>query len=69
MVVDLVSEKNYNLFDLINMLFMAIFLSNFAGLVPYSQTITSQLLLTIILSILMMLGIWFQGFFFNKVFF
>lgn len=57
MVLDLVSEKNYNLFDLMNMLFISVFLANFAGLVPYSQTITSQLLVTLILSMIMMLGI------------
>lgn len=69
MVIDLISEKNYNVFDLINMVFVSIFLANFSGLIPYSQTITSQLLVTIILSLILMFGIWFQGFFFNKIFF
>lgn len=54
MVSDLILEKNYNYFDLANTLFSVIFLANFSGLLPYSQTITSQLLLTLLISLLLM---------------
>jgi F0F1-type ATP synthase membrane subunit a len=57
LVWDLVSEKNYNIFDLVNMLFISIFLANFSGLLPYSQTITSQLIVTIIFSVILMFAI------------
>lgn len=57
MVVDLITEKNYNYYDTVNMLFGVVFLANFSGLLPYSQTITSQLLLTITIALILMLGL------------
>jgi hypothetical protein len=57
MVIDLITEKNFNYFDTVNMLFAVIFLSNFSGLLPYSQTVTSQLLLTLIISMILMFGL------------
>ena len=69
MVVALITEKNYNYFDIVNTLFSVIFLANFSGLLPYSQTITSQLLLTLTIALILMLGLWFHAIFFNKLFF
>lgn len=67
MVVDLVSVKNFNYTDLITLFFSLIFSCNFAGLLPYTQTITSQLLFTLFLSSVTMLLIWVHAFSANKI--
>ena len=54
-VIDLIAAKNANYIDLVTLFFSIIFSCNFVGLVPYTQTITSQLLFTLILSSITML--------------
>ena len=64
---DLITKNNFNYISVLNTLFTLIFLSNFSGLLPYTQTITSQLLFTLILSFVILLVIWAQSFFSNKI--
>lgn len=66
-VIDLVTNENYNYSDLISLLFAIIFTANVSGLVPYTQTVTSQIIFTLILSSLVMYTVWFQAFYFNKI--
>jgi len=66
-VIDLVTAKNDNYADLVTLFFSMIFSCNFAGLIPYTQTITSQLLFTLVLSSLTMLIIWLHSFVTNKI--
>jgi F-type H+-transporting ATPase subunit a len=67
MLIDSVSSKNYNYIILINFFFTTIFICNFAGLFPYSQTITAQIAFTFAFSMLIILTIWFNSFFANKI--
>lgn len=64
---DLITKNNFNYISVLNTLFTLIFLSNFSGLLPYTQTLTSQLLFTLILSFVILLVIWAQAFFSNKI--
>ncbi len=64
---DLITGNNFNYISVLNTLFTLIFLSNFSGLLPYTQTLTSQLLFTLILSFVILLVIWTQSFFSNKI--
>lgn len=66
-VVDIVSKKNYNYSDIITIFFSLIFICNFSGLIPYSQTVTAQILFTFVLSLITILIIWFHAFSDNKI--
>ena len=47
---DLITKANFKYSSVLLTIFFVIFSSNFSGLLPYTQTITSQLLFTLILS-------------------
>jgi ATP synthase subunit 6 len=65
--MDLITFNNFNYISLITTLFYVIFTTNFSGLLPYTQTITSQLLFTLILSLISMFLIWLHAFSNNKI--
>ncbi len=67
LVTDLVNKANYNYNDVITTFFSIIFTSNFSGLIPYSQTVTSQMVFTISLSMLTMFTVWAHAFYDNKI--
>ena len=69
MALNVVSPKNTGFSILLEGLFGLIFMSNFFGLLPFSQTMTSQLIFTIFFSFIAMLVVWLQAFFLNKIFF
>lgn len=54
---DLILENNYNYISLLNTFFLAIFLNNFSGLLPYTHTLTSQLFFTLLLSFIVLIMI------------
>lgn len=64
---DLITRANYNYSSLISTLFVGIFICNFSGLLPYTQTVTSQLLFTLVLSFLVMFIIWVHTIVDNKI--
>jgi F-type H+-transporting ATPase subunit a len=66
-IIDLVTSKNANYADLVTLFFSLIFSCNFAGLIPYTQTISSQIIFTLMLSSLTMLIIWLHAFATNKI--
>lgn len=66
-IMDIVSKKNYNYNDLITAFFAIIFTCNFSGLIPYSQTVTAQMIFTLVLSLITMLTVWFHAFYDNKI--
>ena len=51
LMLDLITSSNFNYISIITTIFYVIFASNFSGIIPYTQTITSQLLFTLILSL------------------
>jgi F-type H+-transporting ATPase subunit a len=51
-----VSVKKYSMLPLLYVLFLFIFFSNLLGMLPYSMTVTSHLILTIFLSLGLFLG-------------
>lgn len=67
LISSLINKKNYNYNDLIGLYFCLIFSANFVGLVPYTQTITSQLAVTLFLSMTIMLTVWLHAFYDNKI--
>jgi len=66
-ISDIISKKNYNYNDLVTIYFSIIFSCNLFGLLPYSQTLTAQLLFTLILSLLSLFTIWLHSFYANKI--
>jgi F-type H+-transporting ATPase subunit a len=64
---DLITVKNFNYISVLTSLFFIIFTSNFSGLLPYTQTVTSQLLFTLVLSFLTMFLIWLHTVVHNKI--
>lgn len=64
---DLIKMGNFNYLTFLAVLFFVIFSSNFSGLLPYTQTITSQLFFTLIISFITMLLIWGHSFSINKI--
>lgn len=67
LVTDLVSRGNYNYNDMVTTFFSIIFTANFSGLIPYSQTATSQMVFALVLSLITMFTIWFHAFYDNKI--
>lgn len=67
LVTDLVSKENYNYNDIITTFFSIIFTANFSGLIPYSQTATSQMVFALVLSMITMFTIWLHAFYTNKI--
>lgn len=67
LVTDLVSKANYNYNDTITTFFSVIFTANFSGLIPYSQTITSQMVFALSLSMIIMFTVWSHAFYDNKI--
>jgi F-type H+-transporting ATPase subunit a len=55
-IKDSVSVKRYSFVLLFYVVFLFIFISNIVGMVPYSMTITSHLILTIYFSLAFFLG-------------
>jgi len=66
MVKNIIQKKSYNYSDLLSVFFSIIFVSNLSGLIPYSQTVTAQIIFALALSLITMLTIWFHAFFSNK---
>jgi ATP synthase subunit 6 len=56
-VIDNIGKKNQNFFPFIFVLFLFLIVSNVVGLIPYSFTITSHLIITIALAISIFIGI------------
>lgn len=67
LVTDLVSKANYNYNDMITTFFSIIFTANFSGLIPYSQTATSQMVFALALSMITMFTVWSHAFYDNKI--
>lgn len=67
LVTDIVSNENFNFSDIVTTLFSFIFAANFSGLIPYSQTLTSQMVVALSLSMITMLTIWMHAFYSNKI--
>jgi F-type H+-transporting ATPase subunit a len=57
MVVDIIGYKSQKFFPLILSIFLFILISNVIGLVPYSFTITSHLIVTFALALAIFVGI------------
>jgi len=57
MLIDNVGEKGQKFFPFIFVLFSFVTISNLIGLIPYSFTITSHLIITVGLSILVFIGV------------
>ena len=66
-VKDTLNSKNALWKDWSGLLFCLIFFFNFTGMVPYSLTITAQVIMTFALALMTMLTVWFQGFYNNKI--
>jgi F0F1-type ATP synthase membrane subunit a len=56
-IKNIITKKNFNYTDLLITYFSIIFAANITGLIPYSQTITAQILFTLILSLIIILTI------------
>jgi ATP synthase subunit 6 len=67
LITDLNSAKNFNYIEIVTLFFSIIFICNFSGLLPYAQTITSQMLFTLLLSGTTMLIVWGHAFMNNKM--
>ena len=59
---DILSEKNIKYFPITFSIFILIFYTNLLGLIPYSFTLTSHLIITIFLSLTIFLSMMFIGF-------
>jgi len=57
MLIDNIGEKGQKFFPFIFTLFLFIFISNLIGLVPYSFTITSHLIVTFSLALMIFIGV------------
>jgi ATP synthase subunit 6 len=66
-ISDIISKKNYNYNEIVTLYFSIIFTCNLFGLLPYSQTLTAQLIFTILLSLLSLFTIWLHSFYTNKI--
>lgn len=66
MVVDVIGKKGLKFLPLVLSLFLFIFLCNFLGLLPYSFTVTSHLIITLSLGLIVFLSILFYGFYKHK---
>lgn len=66
-VKDQIGKKNENYFPFILSLFLFILFSNLIGMVPYSFTITSQIVLTLSLSVAIIIGVTVLGFYIHKL--
>jgi len=58
LIKDLIKKTNYIYIDNIITIFLTIFCSNIIGLLPYTQTLTAQLVCTLFLSLFTILIIW-----------
>lgn len=56
-IKNIITKKNFNYLDLLISYFAIIFAGNVTGLIPYSQTITAQILFTLVLSLIIILTI------------
>ncbi len=65
-IQDSISMKNYSLVSLYYFLFLFIFLSNILGMVPFSITITSHLILTLSYALSFFIGINMVGILYQK---
>ena len=66
-VSDIISQKNYNYNEFITVYFSIIFACNLFGLLPYSQTVTAQIIFTIFLALLSLFTIWLHSWYSNKI--
>ncbi|RKP11773.1 ATPase, F0 complex, subunit A, partial [Piptocephalis cylindrospora] len=66
-VKDQIGKKDEKYFPFILSLFLFILFSNLIGMVPYSFTITSQIILTLSLSIAIIIGVTILGFYIHKL--
>lgn len=66
-VADLISKKNYNYVSIVATFFLIIFFSNISGLLPLTHTLTSQLIFTLVLSIITIFIVWAHAFYDNKI--
>jgi ATP synthase subunit 6 len=57
MVIDNIGEKSQKFFPFIFILFLFILISNLIGLIPYSFTVTSHLIVTFTLAMMIFIGI------------
>lgn len=57
MLIDNVGKKGQNFFPFIFTLFIFVFISNLIGLIPYSFTITSHLIVTFALALMIFIGV------------
>jgi F-type H+-transporting ATPase subunit a len=65
-VKNIIQKKSYNYTDLLSVFFSIIFVSNLSGLIPYSQTVTAQMVFALVLSLITMLTVWFHAVHSNK---
>lgn len=65
-VKNIIQKKSYNYTDLLSVFFSIIFVCNLSGLVPYSQTVTAQMIFALILSLITILTVWFHAIHSNK---
>lgn len=69
MVVEIVESKHFGFTEITCTFFSLIFAANMLGMTPYSHTVTSQIMFTIILGMIIMFIIWLQAFYKNKIIF
>jgi F-type H+-transporting ATPase subunit a len=65
-VKNIIQKKSYNYTDLLSVFFSIIFVCNLSGLIPYSQTVTAQMVFALVLSLITMLTVWFHALHSNK---
>lgn len=68
-VKDQIGKKDEKYFPFIISLFLFILFSNLIGMVPYSFTITSQIVLALSLSVAILIGVTLLGFYIHKLVF
>ena len=67
LMLNSINTKNSGFSVFIEGLFGVIFMFNFLGILPFSQTITSQLVFTFLVSSMVMVAIWTQAIFTHKI--
>lgn len=65
-VKNIIQKKSYNYTDLLSVFFSIIFVCNLSGLIPYSQTVTAQIVFALVLSLITILTVWFHAVHSNK---
>jgi ATP synthase subunit 6 len=68
LVISILKNRNRNFIDITIILFSLILFLNCIALIPFVQGLTSQLIFTLILTLISLFTIWFQNFFSNKIF-